>query len=346
MSSDKLLLVKGMGGMGNRMLAATGALVYAKLTGRHLVFDWSDATYSSDGADVFHRFFRSPSCDPAVRIPQTDDVVPRRWRGRLQESVDRVTRRVPGSRYQDDDLERQSLIDLSRVDYPETVVVFWAYTARLHELRPHLDGRLPELAVLSATDIMRKMLREELILRPEIRDRVREFQTTRFRRPTVGVHVRYTDYRVSVHAVLTKVGEIRRREPSLQIFLATDNSEVLRAVQRVYPDLVTTPHRYGTPGVPLHLDPQCPDRTAGGIEALVDLYLLSACDYLVGDTSSTFVRVAALLSTLPTSAVFDVMKRPKRSKRRRRVLYAFWTRTGLFARIPHLVGRLIALTSR
>ncbi len=346
MSGDKILLVKGTQGMGNRMLAAAGAILYARLSDRRLVFDWSDPTYSSDGADVFHRFFSPRSCDRAVEIPDTEDVVPRFWRGRLRESVSAATRESAGSKYADWALERRSHLDLSRLDYAETIAVFWAYTAPLRKLRPHLAA-CPELAALSDRELLRRIFREEFPLRPEIRARVREFRAAHLDGPTLGVHVRYGDYRVSLRAILTKIGELVRRDPSLRIFLATDNSEVLRTFERIHPNVVATPHWYGAPGVPLHRDPDCPDRTAGAIEALVDLYLLAECDYLVVDTSSTFAKVATLVGTRPASTVFDVRRRDhKQSWRRLRVLHALWMRTGLFSRMPRLIGRLVALTSR
>jgi len=346
-TGDRFLLVKGTAGMGNRMLAAAAAVLYARLSGRRLIVDWSDATYSSDGANAFHRFFRSPACEPADRVPETDDVVPSFWRGRLHESVREVTVPFPGSRYPDSVLEKRSRLDLTRLDHPEAVAVLWAYVAQLHVLRPHLADRLPDLARLTNAELLRTIFRDDLLLQPEIRERVREFRAVHLRGPTVGVHVRYGDYRVSLRAVLGKLAELVRGEPGLQVFLATDNSEVLRTVERLYRNVVTTPHRYGTPGVPLHNDPDCPDRTAGGIEALVDMYVLAECDYLVVDTSSSFAAVAALLGTRPSSAVFNVKRRSrKQSRPRRRLLYALWLRAGLFSRVPRLLGRLVSLTTR
>lgn len=52
-----------------------------------------------------------------------------------------------------------------------------------------------------------------------------------------------------------------------------------------YPGVITTPHWYPTPGLPMHGSQECPDRIEHGVETLADLYLLAECDYLIIDTS-------------------------------------------------------------
>ncbi len=337
--------MKGAGGMGNRMLAAAGAVLYGTLSSRRLVIDWSDGVYSSDGRNVFHGLFAAPAGDPMTRVAETDDVVPSFWRGRLHADVDTLTR--DGGGRLDPALERRSRLDLGCIDHPERVAVFWAYGSRLRELRPHVDARLPALAALSDAELLGMVLRDALPLAPAIRERVRAFRQRWLRSPTVGVHVRYGDHRVSLRAILARVGELVRRDPVPALFLATDNAEVLAAFRRVHPAVIATPHRYGAPGVPLHLDPDCPDRAAGAVEALVDMYLLAACDVLVLDTTSSFAAVAMLLAGLPQSAVHDVARRPRKpSRRRRQILYGLWMRTGMLARAPRMLARIATLRSR
>jgi len=84
--SDRYLLVKGRAGLGNRILCALTGILYARLAGRRLLVDWSDPIYAEGGLNVFHRYFRCPTADPADRIPATDSVAPAIWRGRLDES--------------------------------------------------------------------------------------------------------------------------------------------------------------------------------------------------------------------------------------------------------------------
>ena len=55
----------------------------------------------------------------------------------------------------------------------------------------------------------------------------------------------------------------------------------------------------------IHQSRACPDRLQNGVEALVDLYLHAECDYLVGDSTSAFAKVAGLLSAAPASRRYD-----------------------------------------
>ena len=43
--------------MGNCLLSLTHAVVYALITKRTMIVDWSDYTYSHSGEDVFEEFF-------------------------------------------------------------------------------------------------------------------------------------------------------------------------------------------------------------------------------------------------------------------------------------------------
>lgn len=94
------------------------------------------------------------------------------------------------------------------------------------------------------------------------------------------------------------------------VFLATDNAEIKELLNGRYRAVLTTPHWYPAPGLPLHKSPDCPNRFESGVEALVDLYLLAECDHLICDASSSFARVAKLLTKAPHRQVIDVRPRP------------------------------------
>jgi hypothetical protein len=84
---EPILLVKGIAGLGNRLLCLLTASLYARLSGRKLVVDWRDENYSSGAVNAFHHFFQSSLCAPADQVPATDSVAPAIWRGRLHESA-------------------------------------------------------------------------------------------------------------------------------------------------------------------------------------------------------------------------------------------------------------------
>ncbi len=338
-AGDKILLVKGIAGLGNRILCAMGAVLYARLSGRRLVIDWTDPLYSSNGDNVFHRFFTSPSCSPGDEIPQTDSVVPVLWRGRLAKTAKEVVRQTE---YDPDQVRHELSIDLGNLDYQEEVAVVVQYDARIDLLRKHFQDSLQELAKMPEEVILEELLREELLLRPEIQSRVEHFKRSRFRSQMVGVHVRFSDYRVRIVAIIKHLNALLRRERDLQIFLATDNFEIKKMFELNYPGVVTTPHWYGNPGRPLHNSSENSDRTENAIEALIDIYLLAECDHLIYDGSSSFSQLASLLSSAPSHHKVDVAAGQGKKHRRmrgimtrilRRVRFSSWA----FRLLPRLV---------
>ena len=122
---DKFLLVKGITGLGDRILCALSGILYAQLSGRTLLIDWSDPFYSSNGDNVFHRFFESPFCSPTDDIPTTDSVYPRIWRGRLLEHATQIARE---REFNPEEIRHELSIHLGKLDYPEISWSWWSTT--------------------------------------------------------------------------------------------------------------------------------------------------------------------------------------------------------------------------
>ncbi len=324
MASRRYLLVKGRGGLGNRVLALLSGILYARLSGRVLVVDWSDPIYSDDGTNVFHELFRCRSCDPAEKVQDTDSVTPKIWRGRLQLSVRELKNTMSWS---DDGVALLDIssIDLARIDYPEEIAVLWGFTANVGALRPYCRGELAPLRHASTAAVLRELLRTELEPTPTIRERVDRYRREHFAHPTTGVHVRYTDRKVRLPQILRRVDRILSADARTQIFLATDSAKVRDLFFARYPHVVTAPHAHAPESRGLHAPAGGAGRFDLGAEALVDLYLLAECDSFVGDTTSSFTRVASLLSTASPSRRFDLAP-PRVARLRSRESVVAWTR--------------------
>ena len=72
MDENKYLLVKGLAGLGNRMLAALTGILYARMSSRRLIVDWRDPTFSKDGSNAFPVLFKCPLNGPVDEIPVTE----------------------------------------------------------------------------------------------------------------------------------------------------------------------------------------------------------------------------------------------------------------------------------
>ena len=326
-ASPKLLVVKGINGMGDRMLSLGSGILYARLSGRALAVDWTDPVYSGDGSNVFPRLFGCPGLAMREDIPDTESVAPAFWRGELRTGAAALGRR---HREFSADSWRRASVDLGRLDYEEDVAVMWTTSNRVRDMRAHFHGDFAKLHVLDDVEIMGIILREDLVLNGEIRGRVEGFRAAHFRSPMIGVHVRYADHRVRLRAILAQTTALLRRERDAGIFLGTDNVEVKKLFEKVYGRVVTTPHWYPPAGLKAHDNAACADRLENAREALVDLYLLAGCDYLVCDTSSSFARVAGYLSGILPSRIFDLKAKPKLDRRLRRKIWHRWLKYGGF----------------
>ena len=79
-AAQKYLIVKGIAGLGNRILSAVTGILFARLMHRRLIIDWSDFTYSNDETNVFPLLFTCTDEDPPLAIPETNSISPPLWR--------------------------------------------------------------------------------------------------------------------------------------------------------------------------------------------------------------------------------------------------------------------------
>lgn len=326
-TKNKYLVVKGKAGLGNRIQSLLTCILYAKLSGRKLYIDWRDPTYSNGRINSFHRYFECPLVNPNDQFPETDSVNPGIWNGNLQKSV-REMNRLLGNITDPDESRLRLSIDPAKLDYSEDLLIMWMHLERVDDLRQYLNGEYKQIAYSSTEQILKVLLKEDLILQSEIRERVDQFRRERFNSTTLGLHVRYSDWKFELPNILGELESVLKRIPPCQIFLATDNEQIKDDLEKSYPNVITAPHWYPAPGSPIHENSDCPDRTENGIEALVDLYLLAECDYLVIDSSSTFAYLAKLLSKAPSSHIFDINRTRKRRRQMRSLILRLSAKLG------------------
>jgi hypothetical protein len=290
LTTGRYLLVKGRSGLGNRMLGAASALLYAQITGRRAVIDWRDGFYADRGTEAFERLFDSPETGSLGDLPDTPSVHPVAWEGRLDWRLDDLDKELAlGSKARS---WRATCVDPTRADISHDVVVMWAWKSLIEWMRPIME---PETARTPAVELHRQLLRRHFRPRAEIEERVAAFRAAHLGARSVGVHVRYSDRRSRVDSIERRLERVLLAEPGLGVFIATDNREMRDRFERDW-SAVSTPHWYPEPGSVIHYNKLRPDRLETAAEALVDLRLLAGCDHLVGDGISSFIKVAALQS--------------------------------------------------
>lgn len=303
----KYVLVKGKAGLGNRMLCAVTAVLYARATGRRLVIDWRDPQYSDGMANGFHRFFICTEALPVGALSAEGSVFPPVWRGHLDLcAADLISLRDPR------DLAsfravRKYAADLRRTDYPEDILVVWSYLDQVSLVRRHLHGEWAEWRRWTREAILRRLLRDCLRLQPEIQARINTFAVQHWPgRTLIGVHVRYTDMKIPLSRYWGPVDRLMVRHPDAVIFLATDSREVLQRFRERYERVISTGKDLPADGRALHSGHGPHDKIAHGMDALVDMHLLARCQYLVYSSRSTFSYISHLLSESPEANIVDL----------------------------------------
>lgn len=302
----KYLLVRGLGGLGNRILGLLAAIPFARLAGRELVVQWCDPNYSDDETNVVHQYFKSKWLNPSAEIPQTDSVYPAFWRKPLAGPQRLWVRPLFPELVGHPHSWWYLSADPKRLDYDEQVVVFLSSYPVLNRMHRHLKGEYEPLRKLDQKSAFRQLYRENLELAPSIREQVDQIRAGWPRRPVIGVHARYTDRKVNLSAVHRHVRQILTSQPDAAIFLATDNREILNQFSATYPAVLTAERSYAPDGAPLHRTPGFAGAAQRGVEALVDIYLLASADYLVVDEGSTFSYLASILSDQPPSRIHNI----------------------------------------
>ena len=121
--------------------------------------------------------------------------------------------------------------------------------------------------------------------------------TADFSHDVVGIHIRRTDHGVAtqcspLEVFIQKIEQELSRNPNARFYLASDDVEVVRDIQRRFGDCIVN-----FPG-PL-------DRAsvAGIQHAVLELYVLSRCRCIWGSFGSTYSDFASIIGKIPLETV-------------------------------------------
>jgi hypothetical protein len=300
----RYLIIKALGGFGNRILSATTGLVLAELTGRTPLIDWRDGMYLPTGINAYPLLFDSPPLlDPAT-FDQRTDVVPAIWSGRLDQHPVQVLWEHFRDDYNNPFIYHKLCIDLARPEVDQELAVFWSYLPKMARIRRHMS-RAPQFHGKRSDDVTRLVLSRYFRPNERIGREVDKLFVGR-RGRIIGVHVRYTDRKVSLERIIAAVARLKKRVPDAAIFLATDNQGVQDFFQREFSNLLVIEKVLGNDAYSLHEDLKMSDPQREAENALIDMWALSSCDWLVHSRHSSFSVTAAMIGGIPRSRQIDV----------------------------------------
>jgi hypothetical protein len=113
---------------------------------------------------------------------------------------------------------------------------------------------------------------------------------------TVGMHIRRTDHRAAIarspdEAYFREAD--RLVEDGYTIFLATDNLASLQTMQQRYGDRLV---HYPKASEMAERWPRAVSRSEDVADDIIDLWLLAACDFVIGSSLSSYSRLAIVLN--------------------------------------------------
>lgn len=301
----RALLIKAKGGLGNRMLAAVTGVILAQLTGRVPVIDWRDGLYVPEGTNLYPLLFRDPIGIDAAQFDASTSVAPAIWKGRLGEQpVSIIARHFP-DKHSSPFIYRRLSVPLTGADPDAAVGVFWSYLPKLARLRRRLraDRRFDGRHLDAIThDMLHRFFRPN--------DRVRQTVSDLFagrRRPVIGVHIRFTDRKVPLARIERALTRLRARLPESDIFLATDSGEAQRRITAGFKRVFTIDKELVEDGQALHYaGTRMSDPVREAENAVIDMFALSECDWLIHSRHSTFSVAASLIGGIPAGRQIDV----------------------------------------
>ena len=293
------VLVKGIAGLGNRILCFLTASLYAVAANRRLIVDWRDPIFtgrSGTAPDLFSELFVSPLVDPLPEQMESQSVAPALWQGRLNEAIGVVGRDHDPLFFKKFGSFRNLAIRLSRIDYPEDVLVFWSFREVMRPIRAHLNRIDPRFRRMSNLEILREAAQKYLQPNERVQTITNRFVSENFRDRMLGLHIRATDLQAPVENLLKTAAGLVKKYQCEGVFCATDNAEVEDRARKMLPNVVTLPKELPKGSIPLHYDPNCQDRVERATQALVDLLLLSRCPTLAYASRSSFGFVGTIYS--------------------------------------------------
>lgn len=300
-NSERVLLIKAKGGFGNRIMAAACGIIVAEIECRTPVIDWRDGEYLPKGQDAYPLLFDRPVTVAPATFDDCTEVEPALWSGRLAEHpVDVISKDFPND-HSNPLIYRRLSLNLTR-PAAAPVAVFWSYLPKLARIRRRASLRYPGVPML---EIVRRVLFEHFTPNQRVRHAVDQLFEARSH-PIIGVHVRYTDRKVSLKRIISDTATLRRRMPQAEIFLATDNGNVQELFRSAFDRVFVIDKAFGAGDNSLHEQAEHADPLREAENALIDMWALSRCDWLVHSRHSTFSVAAAAIGGIPRPRQLDI----------------------------------------
>lgn len=345
MIKDRYLLLKGCAGLGNRLITLLKAIEYSKRANRLLYVDWSDGMFAPEGENAFYKYFDLMDVPFTIsfenienRLESGASVYPKGITFvEIKQGIYKnfklvgtfLSRKLPFFRVLFTSLFKgkiSSILGLQSFQHKIEDCESW-----ITNIKNVFQERNVQLGAQLSKNIDRDIV-VFVDFRPWVKlidifkhVRLKDIYYSKFLNfanqnnlinGAVGVHVRATDKspREQLFKLFAKIDKLVTNEPSLSIFLSSDNPKIEEEFKQRYSGKIiiypkTLPTDLNGNGIH-HWAMNSSDstiKTKMFEESLADMWILSMCKYLYWQGNSSFSLMSSLLKT-DKDNIIDWMK--------------------------------------
>jgi len=323
-AKNKYLVLKGCAGLGNRLMTICNAIEYCKKTNRKLMIDWSDGVFAEKGVNIFPKYFElknfpvissleeikikldNLSCYPPVFKENIFSGGYDHFVHAYNPFFLKINKRFLFT-------ERLKMLHgfwMSKSRYNDKLISSkWKFLKEVFCAQNMPLGR--DLSIQRTEDIvfyfdftpnyLKDIFLKHISLQNDVETKINAFsQENQLDSNTIGVHIRSTDKKPqqALEVLFKKIDKLKLSNP--RFFLATDNKEMAALVKARVSPVIELPKLM--PDVKtggMHMWAKYNDQAQVGErileESIMDMWLLSKCEYLLYQGNSTFSVLAKLM---------------------------------------------------
>jgi len=320
--SKKYLVLKGHCGLGDRLHALLSAIEYAQKTNRVLYIDWTDSLYDQSKRNIFNDYFYLKNIphttDPQEIISSAKSFYPKLWQNvsfhtALNEMYVYATpvniTKIRGIYW----LERKfggrlgrllrywKYIGSNNKEFKKTdrSAIKSVFSSKDMSMGCYLGESHKEDVVIfadSVPPIKVKSIHDYLSLDPSIEDTINSFACLHnISDKTIGVHIRNTDLTPNkdINLFVERLKQFMSDNRYENVFLATDSIEVELLFEKEISNIIRYPKELiqnNTQGLHNLKSNRIENNKLTTLlaESIIDLWLLSKCNFLFYQGNSSF----------------------------------------------------------
>jgi hypothetical protein len=327
-TKNKYLIIKGIAGLGNRLITLCSGIEYARTTDRILLVDWSDGMYAEKGHNVFYDYFKLVNVKyfKNIRnISHISSVYPAGFNRKLDKGVHELYKNINAV---DAGIPKiYSILDrvpqfIFSYQKPNMLREYWRYIYFSGRNNNNINGLDYFFGIFNNAHSpcgrhLSKKRKEDIViyieyepsynpvtllnhinLQSAISKKIDLFTSEKLlTHDSIGVHIRGNDRKSKTpYEKLYNLLRDKKFETK-KIFLATDCIEVLENFLKEFPNTIVYPKflpKVHERGIHYWASTKGSTDKAKGIleQSIIDIWLLSKCEYLFYQKSSSFSKIA------------------------------------------------------